>query len=695
MAQAFRSGKLPEPLPIPSGSPDDAAIDLAKKIAAADEQSTAALMTAIQMAGFSIRAKGGTISFVPKGPSQGMAFDTFSVAAMAKLYCDGWAISLADLTVVLGKTVHTLEDAPLNQVLLQGIAKASEGDQPLRFWARTIVELGRNASPTYDLMNPKVDPANVQLNAIQVTFILQRIAGDLSTRARPNVLAARALYQPLHRNHRVSFQPAVFHPSDRADFLLAADGSSGSLGSPCGDTAETLLDAIAILKSTEWGNLVGIADKEAGVVGMGGVNAVLAILRFIYVYASMNVQITMDNPPLVRTPEGPVTQDMRYKGQTRTLTAHVWFEIHDWPCVLWILMRGAMSNNELDVGNLPHNGAAEGVGVEWELIDGGVPKNVNSGDSGFLEAQHSAIVMFDNGPGTDGATWNKETDANGNSVIKVSGRPQLYDMTNIKRVPVMKSMSVLVSIAYKHNGASEKMLDEFLDVLGPAAGFASGDILGGLVGGITETMFRMHWYSSGIFEFPVKDWVPCSSGWGGTISYSWKIAGAHTSGGGHITNSDNTELTETGEIQLRGNASGSEGQDGSSNGTFSSTYETRRNARSNLAGCVSFVNEGSTSSGNGDAKCQISVQGDNKYQIGCGSESNLEGQFWRHFSKGGACPPSTLPPDEAGPVKGPATFFPAVTALADPNRPGALHGSTTSSSGVQSTQVSWDLTLCK
>src|SRR5689334_13245322 len=51
MAEVFRSGHLPAPLPIPSGDPDQIAADLAKKIAARDEQSTAALMTAFQMAG--------------------------------------------------------------------------------------------------------------------------------------------------------------------------------------------------------------------------------------------------------------------------------------------------------------------------------------------------------------------------------------------------------------------------------------------------------------------------------------------------------------------------------------------------------------------------------------------------------------------------------------------------------------------
>ena len=49
MAQAFRSGKLPSPLPQPTGNPEQAAAELAKRVMAEDEQSTAALLTAVRM----------------------------------------------------------------------------------------------------------------------------------------------------------------------------------------------------------------------------------------------------------------------------------------------------------------------------------------------------------------------------------------------------------------------------------------------------------------------------------------------------------------------------------------------------------------------------------------------------------------------------------------------------------------------
>jgi len=620
MAEAFRGGRLPSPLPIRTGNPDDAAADLAKRIAAADEQSTGALMTVIQMAGFTIRGEDGVISVKPDGATQGMAFDAFSVAAMAKLYNDRWTMSLADLSIVLGKAIPAIQKEDVSGILLKGVASAAQGDQPLRFWAHTIIELGHQAEPSYDLLDPKLDPATVQLNAIQVSFILQRLAGDLWAHAQPGKPATNA-FNRSRPSRSVRLQMASFHPSSNLGLILV-DDSGSALDSPCTEGANTMLDGIAILESTEWEKIVDIAKAaEEGVPLLARANAVIAILRFIYIYSGMNIKITMDNPPLVRT------YDLD-KGKSRTLTAHVWFEIKGWPCAVWMLARASLLKNGLDLGNLPNNGAAEGVGVEWELIDGGVPKNVTTRNLAlFLEAQRSAIVMFDNGAGSDGATWNKETDDEGNSTIKISGRPQQVDMTNMKRIPIDKKMSVLVNIAYTHNGAANKMLGEFVDVLGPAAGFTSGDLLGGLVGGITETLFRMHWYSSNVFDFQVTDWIPCSKGWGGTITYTQSL---HTiqqvkpstmpglSSSGYQAN----DLKRTGVLTLSGGEMLAPGFYESamiwSEGTSRSALDIAHSSAKN--GCGPVIEDLTTQltlsgSGKADGKAEVSRAADGTYGI--------------------------------------------------------------------------------
>lgn len=74
MSTAFDNGVLPAPLPIPDGDRDQAAAILAKRVAAVDENSTAALLTALQLSGFDVFNKDGSMTLSGTGPSQGIAF---------------------------------------------------------------------------------------------------------------------------------------------------------------------------------------------------------------------------------------------------------------------------------------------------------------------------------------------------------------------------------------------------------------------------------------------------------------------------------------------------------------------------------------------------------------------------------------------------------------------------------------------
>src|SRR6185503_5558537 len=71
-------------------------------------------------------------------------------------------------------------DAPLADAILDAVRKGAKSNHAaVRFWARVIVELGKNSNAPYDLLN-RVDPAKVRLDAIQVALILSRLTGDLA-----------------------------------------------------------------------------------------------------------------------------------------------------------------------------------------------------------------------------------------------------------------------------------------------------------------------------------------------------------------------------------------------------------------------------------------------------------------------------------------------------------------------------------
>lgn len=180
MAGAFHSGHLPSPLSQPTGSPDKAAAELAKRIMAEDDQSTGALLTALQMSGFSVRAEDGSIAVASVKPGQGIVFDAWETAAMAKLFGDGMQIRLVDLSNALAGSLSPLKGVPLPELFLDGLRSAAQGGDPAkRFWALFIAELGRQSAKPYDLLMQDTDPASINLDAIQALMILRRLTTDL------------------------------------------------------------------------------------------------------------------------------------------------------------------------------------------------------------------------------------------------------------------------------------------------------------------------------------------------------------------------------------------------------------------------------------------------------------------------------------------------------------------------------------
>ncbi len=171
MAQAFSSGKLPAPLPKPAGIPELTAMQLARRVMAEDEQSTAALLTAVQMSGFSVRADDGSLAYESVKPGQGIWIDAWEVAALAKLFGEGMQVKLSDLSDAFASAMPQLKNAPVAKLFVDGLRGASQGNQPaMRFWADFIVELGRQSRQPYDLLAPDIDPTKVDLDAIQVSL---------------------------------------------------------------------------------------------------------------------------------------------------------------------------------------------------------------------------------------------------------------------------------------------------------------------------------------------------------------------------------------------------------------------------------------------------------------------------------------------------------------------------------------------
>ena len=497
LAAAFRNGKLPEPLRLPAGNIDQQAAALAKAVAAGDDSSTAALHAAILASGYGVRDVDGSVMQTTEN-GQGLIFESSEVAATAKLYGEDYGVMLSHLAETFTRSIPELKNVPLTTALFEGIRSGAKSNHPaVRFWARFVVELGKNSAIPFDLLG-KVDPTTTRLDAIQVALILRRLSGDLVVASKRNAGRFNRSTDDRHSHHA--------HPQ-----------------SNCGATeiGDLVNDYSALAKTTLFGLLMERVGGDAASYGKvaGIANIVLTVFKFIVSYASLEVEVTMDgeDQELVRT-------RTKQPGDRRTFTAKLQMDTGKWQMIN--CLRPELNKAGLDV-DIPESGPLKGVNVVWVMVRGGdsrgwigtlqdLPEilsgNVTYGDG---------IVFFDALPGADRSPAKQLTNDEGVSQIYVVGVPQETDLSKRKLTELYKAAAVRVDVQLKPMKITDKKqgLSNIMDIVGNAFSFLTGDIVGGVVGTTAETMYRSNWYSAEPYYFPVKDWEPCKGHWQGTITY--------------------------------------------------------------------------------------------------------------------------------------------------------------------------------
>ena len=496
LAAAFHTGQLPEPSRKPQGKPDEVAASLAKTIAAGDDQSMPALLTAILTAGFGIRDSDGGVTQTVQ-PGQGLIFDAWEIAAMAKMFGERRTVELSYLCDAF-RAIPELKQAPLEKIIINGIRKQSSSEQPeLRFWARFIVELGKRSAEPYDLLKA-ADDKRVRIDAIQNALILRRLMGDL------HAVGQRAK-QALKR-------------SDQANRETKVAYAHAPQQQPCrqSDIESIVNDLEATLSTWGFGELMGwIHEKIGGTAGelfekygkfINVANIILAYAKFIATYAALETEITIENPPLVRI-------KTRGSGYPRNLTAKVTMNIGKWQqvnCFRWLLNYGT----GMDF-SLMNDGPIEGAVVNWHITEGGFADYYHSGDRSAQLVQFKGTGPRIQDAGTSagigstavGNLTSTKTDAEGKANIILEGAYRPKDIPPPHN-EVMKKAVVMTTVKIKGG-----------DIKGDAV-----DILGHLLGGAltipAELLYRTDWASTATLEVPVRDWETCeSNAWQGTITY--------------------------------------------------------------------------------------------------------------------------------------------------------------------------------
>ena len=548
MSGAYQSGVLPAPAMLPPGTVEEQAFVLAEAVAAGDENSTAALITALKAAGYGVRDAEGNVDY--QSGWQGMALDGWQVAAMARSYGNGVGIGLGTFGDGLEIIASEWKKETNVADLVNGIRGATRSEHSaLRFWANFIIELGRRADAPYNMLNDE-EVKHARLDVVQLTLIMTRLAADLNFAAhRQAQQSPRAEVEPYEMNQKnkpnrsggaaAYFVNASYRNDKQTRDVVLTDASykpqsnaADDMKQPCTMTEmeSLIVDINATGMGFGFGEFVGYLENKKVVGSKTGAtydraNAVLVVSKLIATYAALDSEVTMDGEQMLTRTKA--TQP----GESKTLTAKVKIDVGKWQAMNCV--RPALNAAGLDF-SLPNHGALAGTRVDWNLVEGGVAdsaagniwhtvKNIPSlAVDGTMEIG-DAIVFLDKRAGNEPADKKhyKYTDANGESKMIAVGMRQKRNLTKENVRPVMKKMSVNLDIQIKTMRLKDKTAAAGTanDLAGSAIAFFTKDVPGFIAGTAAETIYRSNLGSSKTFTFPVKDWIPCDAKWRGTVTY--------------------------------------------------------------------------------------------------------------------------------------------------------------------------------
>ncbi len=589
---------------------------LARQIVAGGPDAFAALITALQASGIGMIGPENMPVVSPAEPWQGIAMQQWEVrlAAAMMLPERSVTLTLSDLAAFLVEVAPELQGAPLEKLLVDDLRAIAESPVPTRrFLGNFIAALGRNATShaPYNLLGD-VDPQTIELDGLQVSLILRRLATDVV------MLAAE-------RNATGTKKTASLFDALR-EWVAPTLHAQGRTPCQLSDRTQQIMDIAAFGSSMAWGGfevggmgLPGILQR-LGLDRLGSAAAFVSTLvsyaQFIATYAALKADVTMNATPLVRTKKmSPQT------GERRELTAIVRLNVGN--AQMLNCFRAMLIAVGLDF-SLANNGPAKGARVRWYGVEG------FDQAAAALHGGGEAIVQFvapdgsriqGSGDPSSGANpiTNATTGEDGKVQIGVEGRGQHEEIEN-DATEVNKSAKVRLHVALKGS-------DLFAD-LQEAAGTAAGGLIG-LASLPVSILYRAQWASVGHHAFPVKDWRNGPAEWSGTISVvETTISGYKSIPEKFSRGETESQETETEQLSVEVtetvSAQSADGEYASLKGKASGRYNRQKTHASWTFGSCGAVSnrrmnntsrESSAGSAEGDAMFAVSIQADGTYEV--------------------------------------------------------------------------------
>ncbi len=493
-ANDFATSGLPSPQDFGGAPNDELAAALAKEITNYEKDGLPLLITTLQRAGFFIINENQKILYQPtSGQGMGLAFYDSEVAGMYKLSRRGIVSSLDRFTAQLGKQTPDLPPSKIANLMMQDLKlSANSSNKLVRFWARLIVEIGKNSPQPVDLLN--TNSTKIPLNIIQISLWERRLIGDLIAFAEEQTANLRPI--PV-RTNKFEFVNASFFkmaPCQLNDAQgVALDISSIGITTGHGKVLEAIAEGSSETVKARLGNVA---------TGLAYVNIVLSWVKLVAALMTVKGEIKIAEPmPLERFKgiEG---------GDSRLMTAKVWTEIGN-KAYLNCLRPLVNTATGLDFG-MPNEGPLEERDIAWELTDAASFSGQKSGKTGKFD--NFVQLKAPNGGNPLQQITDKGT---GESRMNMLGGTRNATLINKPVVPIRKKASVKIAVSFK---SSRDFVQNWIDIGGATIGAATGGPLS-ILASLPEIGFRLKWdvYKLNV---PVKDWELCTSDWAGTVKYT-------------------------------------------------------------------------------------------------------------------------------------------------------------------------------
>lgn len=485
----FPKKGLPQPYSLGRNRSEELAVWIATELSKYDDEALPILISTLQKSGFFIMNQNQKILYTPTATyDMEMTFYDFEVAGMLKTSALGKTTTIKKLGEVISQNNSQISADKLGKSILSDLRKARKSeDMRLKFVATLIFEFGKRLPTPVDLAT--ATPETAKINLIQLALIERMLLGDLID-SYSNVVAADLSKRELFQSNQVRFLNAGFL---RSASSLCDSWDDLSIFQNKSNKGYELAQKNPIFAETlDECELLINKTKIAECKAKKDKSLQQQFLEMIG--KGLRVAVISSATDSLEAASQSIRIDLVVQAPAplvRTKSASGAGETRDLTAIL--TMEPLRPEKAAQIGCMK---TLTGSNPNFDLYE---PDSLDGKQVGWVIGKGGGLVKFS-------TQSDKLTGQTGESKISLVGKPQPEDLTNRKVYATAETAEVIVMVS------------------GNNASFAAKTV-----------------------QVPIRDWIPCSDDWGGTINYKlYKSTGPTKSGNGVMT----TDFSVTADIKL-------------------------------------------------------------------------------------------------------------------------------------------------